>query len=222
MAACSWAVGAFVFEDRAGPLQARDDRFKQPFHAQGVVMDAAQIDVGRDFAIRQRPVELLGAGFRHAQIAEAIEVLVLDGNFPAAARFVGLPFDDVLHDFLPGAGAQFGIGAVDVNPGQREVEVGLALGFVVGLEAPLGLGPVAGLEAGLLSSGFVFEVIDAPGALNQTELLLHCFTHGYEWEAVGTVAMSEQWASGDRAVAEFCKGCQRGEDSGEDSTLRGS
>jgi hypothetical protein len=78
--------------------------------------------------------------------------------------------DEVLHDFLPDAGAQFGIGAVDVHLGQRDVEVGLALGFVVGLEEPLGLGPVAGLEAGLLYGGLVFEVIDAPRALNQTEL----------------------------------------------------
>ena len=45
--------------------------------------------------------------------------------------------DEVLHDFLPDAGAQFGIGAVDVHLGQRDVEVGLALGFVVGLEEPL-------------------------------------------------------------------------------------
>ena len=95
--------------------------------------------------------------------------------------------------------------------------MGLALGFVVGLEEPLGLGPVAGLEAGLLSGGFVFEVEDAPSALNQTELLLHCFTHGCECVAVGTVAISEQWASGDGAEAEFCQGCQRGEDPGEDS-----
>jgi hypothetical protein len=57
----------------------------------------------------------------------------------------------VLHHFLPSARAEFGIGAVDVHPGQREVEVWLALGFVVGLEEPLGLVSVTGLEAGLLS-----------------------------------------------------------------------
>jgi hypothetical protein len=49
--------------------------------------------------------------------------------------------------------------------------VRLAPGFVVGLEEPLGFAAVAGPEAGLLSGRFVFEVENAPGALNQTELL---------------------------------------------------
>jgi hypothetical protein len=62
----------------------------------------------------------------------------------------------------------------------------------VGLEEPLGFVAVAGLEAGLLSGRFVFEVENASGALNQTELLLHCFTHGCECEAVGTFSIREQ------------------------------
>ena len=68
----------------------------------------------------------------------------------------------------------------------------LALGFVVGLEESLCLVAIAGLEAGLLPGGFVFEVENAPGALNQTELLFHCFTHGCECEAVGTCSIREQ------------------------------
>ena len=79
----------------------------------------------------------------------------------------------------------------------------LALGFVVGLEESLGLLPVAGLEAGLLSGGFVLEVENAPGALNQTELLFHCFTHVSECEAVGTVSIREQWANSQRTGGEF-------------------
>jgi len=31
--------GTLLLEGRLGPLQTRDDRFQQPFHAQGVIMD---------------------------------------------------------------------------------------------------------------------------------------------------------------------------------------
>ena len=146
--------GALLFEHRPGPLQARDDGFEQPLHAEGVVVDAAEVNVGRDFAVGQGAVEVLGPGLGDGQVADAVEVLVFDRDVPAPAGFVGLLRDDVLHHFLPGAGDEFGIGAVDVHPGQREVEVRLALGFVVGLEQPLGLGLVAGLEAGLLCRWF--------------------------------------------------------------------
>ena len=81
--------------------------------------------------------------------------------------------------------------------------MGLAPGFVVGLEEARGLDPIAGLEAGLVSGGFVFEVINAPGALNQTELLFHCFTHVSECEAVGTFSIREQWANSQRTGGEF-------------------
>jgi hypothetical protein len=78
---------------------------------------------------------------------------------------------------------------------------------------------VTRLETGLSSSDFAFEVEDAPGAADQTVLLLHRFVHGYEYEAVGTDSISEQWTSVDRAGAEFCAGCQLGEESGVTLTL---
>ncbi len=160
--------------------------FEQPIHAQSVIVDAAQVNVRRHFCVGKRLVEVLRTSLRYAQVANAVEVLVFDGNFPAPARLAELLFKDVLHDLLPGAGAQFRIGPIHVNAGQREIEMGLALGVVVGLQQPLRFIPIACFETGLLSGGLVFEVIDAPRALNQTELLLHCFTHGYECEAVGT------------------------------------
>ena len=166
-------------------------------------MNAAEVNVRRDFAVGQGAVEVFRPGLCHGQVADAIEVLVQDGHVPAPAGLVGFLGDDVLHHFLPGARAEFGIGAVDVHPGQREVEMWLALGFVVGLEEPLRLVAVASLEAGLLSGRFVFEVENAPRALNQTELLFHCFTHVSECEAVGTVSIREQWANSQRTGGEF-------------------
>jgi len=84
------------------------------------------------------------------------------------------------------------IGAVHVDPGQGEVEVRLAFAVVAGRKKAQGLLFIAGLEGGLFASDFVFEVVNSPGTLNQTELLLHRFTHGCECEAVGIVSIREQ------------------------------
>jgi hypothetical protein len=211
--------GALLFEHRTGPLKARDDGLEQPLHAQGVIVDAAEVNVGGDFTIRQGAVEMLRSGLGDREVAEAGEVLVLDRDFPAAAGFTGLLGDDIFHHLLPGARAEFGVGTVDVHAGQRQVEVGLALAFVVGVEEVLGLGPVAGLETGLVASGFVFEVVNAPRAFNQTERLLHRFTHGCECEAVGTFSIREQWEYSLRTVSEYWANGETGGDSGETLTL---
>ncbi len=133
-----------------------------------------------------RLVEVLRPSLRNWQVANTVKIPVFDGNFPATVRLADLPFEDVLHDLLPGASAKFGIGAIHVHARQREIEMRLVLGVVMGLEEPLRFVRVACFEAGLVSSGFVLEVINAPGALDQSELLLHRFVHGYECEAVGT------------------------------------
>jgi hypothetical protein len=183
-------------------------------------VDAAQVNVGGHLCVRQGLVEVLRPGLRDRPVAEAIKVFVLDGNFPAPMGLAGLLFENVFHDPLPSAGAEFGVNPVQIDAGQREVEMRLALGLIVGLEKPLGFLPVARFEAGLLAGGFVLEVVNAPRTLDQSELLLHRFAHGCECEAVGAVAVSEQWTSVGRAVDEFCRGGQTSEDSGEDSTPR--
>jgi hypothetical protein len=76
----------------------------------------------------------------------------------------------------------------------------LALRIILRLEGTPGLDRVTGPEAGLLAGDFVLGVEDAPRAPDQTKLLLHCFTHGSECEAVGPFAISEQWASAERTL----------------------
>ena len=68
---------------------------------------------------------------------------------------------------------------LEIHPRQSQVEVRLALRFVVRLEDALRLRPVACLEALLFAAEFVLEVEDAPGAPDQTECLFHGFTHVY-------------------------------------------
>ena len=91
--------------------------------------------------------------------------------------------------------------AVEIHPRQRQIEMRLILRFVVRLEDALRLMLIARLETRLNAGDFVFEIEDAPRTPDQTELLLHGFTHGFECEAGGPFAISEQWASDNRAVA---------------------
>lgn len=136
-------------------------------------MNAPQINIRGDFAVGQHPVEMLRAGFADGQIAQAVEILVFDGDFPAPPGFVGFLSDDVFHHVLPGARGQLGISAVEIHPCQRQIEMRLAFRFVVRLENALRLKLVAGLEAGLLAGDFVFEVKDTSGTTDETECLFH-------------------------------------------------
>jgi hypothetical protein len=204
MAACSSALdGPLGLEHRLWPLQARDDRFQQPFHAEGVVVNTPQINIGGDFAIGQGPVEVFRAGFADGQATDTVEVFVFDSDFPTPQGFVLFLGDNVIHHLLPCPRCQFGISAVEIHPRQRQVEVRLTLRFVVRLENALSFMLVARLEALLFAGDFVFEVEDAPRTPDQTECLFHYFTHGYECAGIGTCRVSEQWASVDRAVTSF-------------------
>jgi hypothetical protein len=114
-----------------------------------------------------------------------------------AASFVGLLGHDVLHHFLPGTSAEFWIGAVHVDAGQGEVEMRLGLRVVVGRKKPEGLVFVAGLQAGLFTSCFVFEVVDAPRALRPERSVVLDY-HYSDHRALGdkpitTIAVSSEW-----------------------------
>src|ERR1041385_5611187 len=63
----------------------------------------------------------------HRQLADAIEVLVLDCDIPAPPRFVQLLPGDMLHDILPCSRAEFWIGAVEIHARQLQVHVSLTL-----------------------------------------------------------------------------------------------
>lgn len=98
---------------------------------------------------------------------------------------------------------------------QRLVQVRLAFGLVAGLDQALGFRLVAGFETGLFACDFVFEVKHAPRALDQTDLLFPCITHGCECTTTGSDRISGHWTSVGRAVNEHWTGCQTGEDSSE-------
>jgi hypothetical protein len=58
----------FFFEHGFWPLQSRNDRFEQPFHAQGVIVNAPQINIDGHLAVGQCLVKMFWSGSRaHAR-----------------------------------------------------------------------------------------------------------------------------------------------------------
>jgi hypothetical protein len=64
-------------------------------------MNPPQINIGGHLAIGQRPVEMFRTSFRHVQVADAVKILVLDGDFPAPPGFICFLGNDVFHYLLP-------------------------------------------------------------------------------------------------------------------------
>jgi len=94
------------------------------------------------------------AGFQQWQLTHPIQRLVLDGDQPAALRFLALELYDFIHHPLPGAFRDFGIPDHQVGAGDLQIDHRLPVGFIAGLEQPPGFEPVFGAEA-FLFSGFV-------------------------------------------------------------------
>ena len=100
-------------------LQARDDRFQQPFHPQGVIVNPTQINIRGRLAIGQCPVKMFRAGFADGQSSDAVKVFVFDGCLPPFERFIRFLGDDVVHHVLPCSRSQLGVSAVQINARQR-------------------------------------------------------------------------------------------------------
>lgn len=98
----------------------------------------------------------------------------------------------MLHHILPRARGEFRIGGIETHPRELQIQMRLGVCFVVGVQQLFRCHLVARVERLLFTRGFVFEVINAPGAFDQTELIFHWFTHGYECETDAAVAVSEQ------------------------------
>ena len=96
-------------------------------------MNSPEINIRGHFAIRQRTVEMFRTSFRHRQPPDAVEILVLDGNFPSPQSFILFLGYDVVHHVLPGPRCQFGISGIEVNPRQAEADSRLAFRFVHGV-----------------------------------------------------------------------------------------
>jgi hypothetical protein len=129
-----------------------------------VIVNPPQIDIRGHLAVRQDPVEMFRAGFVHAQVADAVEIPVLDRHLPPPPRLIRFLGDDVFHHLLPRPGGQFGIGGVQVNARQAEADGRLAFRFVHGVDPLFRLSSHPRLEADRIARHVVEGIPHAPGA----------------------------------------------------------
>lgn len=111
--------------------------------------------------------------------------------------------DDMFHHILPRAQRKIWIAGVEINPRHLQIQIRLRVRFVVSVQQLLRFDLVPRVERLLFAADFVFEIKNAPGTFDKTELIFHCFSHGYECETNKTAAVSGPWASDDRAETSF-------------------
>lgn len=145
-------------------------------------MDAAKIDVGGGLAVSQYFHEVLRSRFNNGQVTNGIKILVLGGNAPPPRGFATAVLEDMVHDFLPGAGTEFRVGTGKINAGKGDIEDSLIYGVVICLSETLRLGFVAGFERSMPPGFLVDEGVNTCLAAKETELDLHWAGQGGEAE----------------------------------------
>lgn len=196
-----------VLVERDGPLLAKLDGWPlflgdhgpgQPAHVEGEVVNAPEIEIGRNGAFLQDVEEVFGAGFEDHPVADAIEGVILDGGPPAMAGVVVLCLDDLVHHELPRSGGGGGIARFPIDAGQLETEGGMLFALILGVNQAKGFLFVGGGEGFLLAGLSVFAVVNAPAPPEGTVTILHVPVHVVSMNQLADAPL----ASSGRAVPE--------------------
>ena len=132
---------------QSGPLFPGQDRPGQPRHGQGEVVEPAQDVVGRDRARLQRLQEVFRPRLQDRQGAERIERVFLQRTYiPFACALLHplLGFDQFVHDGLPGPRHDVGIAGGKIGAGDLQVDRGLTVGLILGVQQAHCFDPVCG------------------------------------------------------------------------------
>src|SRR5205085_676259 len=106
-----------------------------------------------------------------------IERFVLDGAFPAFARFGLFCSRNLVHDLLPGSLGRSGITCRPVNAGAVMAKARMLLGFVPGGDEAIRFVLVACVKGLLFFGDEVFAIEGAPVASEDTEACFHFMLH---------------------------------------------
>ncbi len=132
---------------------------RQPCHVQGEVVDAPQINIGRNFSGFEHAQEMFGPGFQKRQMPDAVEGFVPDGGLPAMLCLVFFELHQFVHDELPVAGGDLWIARRQIRAGDLQVHGGLLLGFLARVEQSNGGGAVVGAKAFLFAGRVIVNVV---------------------------------------------------------------
>jgi len=131
----------FLFGDRSfrfvsdlGPLSFWNHWLQQPIHIQSVIVNASEINISGHLPIFERSQEMIGTGFDQRQIADAIKVLIIDGDRPSSESLFIFLLHNLFHDILPGSRDEFGVAGREISAGDLNVDGWLAMRFVSGVE----------------------------------------------------------------------------------------
>jgi len=104
-------------------------------------------------------------------------------------------FDHFVHDDLPGPGHDVGITGGKIGAGDLQVDRGLTVGLILGVQQAQGFDAVGGAQTFLLARHTVVDVeTTAARAAIQSESQLHNCSFGYEANAAGSESVSRLWA----------------------------
>jgi len=186
--------GTFFLELNFRPLPFYDDRPRQPCHVQGEVMDAPQINIGRNFSGFEHAQKVFRPRFQNRQVPNQVKRLVLDGGLPAVLHLTFFEFDHLVHDELPVARGNLRVAGGQIGPGDLQVHGGLLLRFVARMEESNRRGAVGGMQAVLLAGHVIVNVVASAffAAVEPVSLSHSCFIHSDEVTTVDLDSGREQ------------------------------
>ena len=137
------------FVVNGGPSLLGHDGPGKPIHVEGEVVQLAQMHVRRDCPPFENCKEVLGLRLYERAVAEAVERVVVGGGLPAVLGGAGFEADNLIHDVLPGALADHGIGVLEVDACQAQIHSRLAAGVIERIPQALAGGLMMGLGASI-------------------------------------------------------------------------
>ena len=119
------------------PLPFGNDRFGNPIHVEGKIVNAPQKYIGRNRPLVKRFKEMFRLCFDQGQITERVKRRVLDGRVPAFPSVAGFRLGHPVHHKPPGAFGVIRVAVLQINPSDLQIDRGLIAGFIEGVQEAL-------------------------------------------------------------------------------------